>query len=124
MKKGYRMRKNWMGLLVLLATVVMIGCGPKSETVTAPEVAPRDAVRQALEGLAESGQGGSEIGAIMADLDKLAAEDPALAESLKADANAMMTMSGEQVQAKAKEMLKKLEGGGSSEGPEGEGSSD
>ena len=40
---------------------------------------------------------------------------PALADALRADANEMMTMSSSDVQAKAKEMLQKLEGGGSSE---------
>lgn len=113
------MRTNWTGLLMLAVTVVMSGCGPQAETVQEVKVSPRDAVKKALEGIAESGQGGSEIGAMMSDLDKLAAEDAALAESLKADANALMgTMDSAQIKAKAKEMLKKLEGGGGAPAPE------
>ena len=85
---------------------------PGGESVSAPEVAPRDAVRQVLEGIVESGQGGSEIGAVMTELDKLAAEDAALAEELKADAESMMTtMESGKIKAKAKEMLDKLGGG-------------
>lgn len=114
------MRTNWTGLLMLAATVVMFGCGPQAESVQEVKVSPRDAVKQALEGIAESGQGGSEIGAMMGELDKLAAEDAALAETLKADAEAMMMggMSSDQIKAKAKEMLGKLEGGGGAPAPE------
>ena len=113
------MRTNWTGLLMLAVTVVMFGCGPKAETVEEVKLSPRETIKQALEGIAESGQGGSEIGAIMAKLDLLAEEDAALAESLKADANALMgSMDSAQIKAKAKEMLEKLEGGGGAPAPE------
>ena len=82
------------------------------------KVSPREAVKKALEGIVESGQGGSEIGAIMEDLKALSEEDAALAESLSADAQAMMGMGGDQVKAKAQEMLDKLGGGGGEPAPE------
>ena len=112
------MRTKWMGFLILLAAVVMIaGCGgPEAQSVKPTEVTPRDAVRQTLEGIAESGQGGSQIGTLLSDIDKLAAEDSALAADLKADAEPMMmgAMSSDAIKAKAQEMLGKLGGGGES----------
>ncbi len=108
------MRTNWVGFVVLSVVLVLIGCGgPKSESVDAPKVSARDAIQKALEGIAASGQGGSEIGAMMGEIDKLAAEDAALAKDLKAGAQQLMSMSDSaKVKAKANEMLKKLGGGG------------
>lgn len=100
----------------LLLTAVMIsGCGGGggSESVVPPDVSPRDAVKATLEQIAESGQGGSEIGAMMQDLEKLKETDAATADALIQDANALMSTTGgkEAITAKAKEMLAKLESG-------------
>ncbi len=114
------MRTNSIGLLILLVTVAMVGCGPQAEKVDAPEITPSQAIKTALEGIAESGQGGSEIGTLLGEIDKLAAEDAALADSLRPDAEAMMngSLNSDQLKAKAQEMIGKLGGGGGAPAPE------
>jgi hypothetical protein len=101
----------WIRVITLLGIVAVLGCGSKGQKVTPPTVSPKDAVKKALEDIAQSGQGGSAVGAIMSDLEKLKATEQAVAEELIKDANVLMSTNGEdQIKAKAQEMLKKLEG--------------
>lgn len=114
---------SWLRLMLVFAVAaVLAGCGPRAQSVKPPEVSAKEAVTKALEGIAQSGQGGSEIGTIMQDLDRMKATDPQLAEALIEDANQMMSMSNPaQIKAKAQEMLGKLGaggGGGQQEGGE------
>jgi hypothetical protein len=101
---------------VLLAAVVGCGGSIDTESVTPPEVSPRDAIKTALNQMLESGAPGSEIGAVMTSINDLKQTDPALADTLKADADELMGMMSrnnvDAMKAKAQEMLKKLEGGG------------
>jgi cellobiose-specific phosphotransferase system component IIA len=100
--------------LLPLAVALLAGCSSRAPELrgTAQERAPEETVRSVLEGLAESGQSGSEIGQMMQALEKMKATDPAKAEALIEDANQIMKLSGpEAVKAKAKEMLAKLDGG-------------
>ncbi len=109
---------SWLrSMLVLAAVAVLVGCGPRAESVKAPEVSAKEAVTKALQNIAQTGQGGSEIGAIMQDLERMKATDPQLAETLIQDANQMMSLGNPaEVKAKAQEMLGKLgAGGGGSE---------
>ena len=109
---------NWLKGLTLLAVIAMIGgCSDKGQTVKQQSVSPEQSVKAALEDLAKTGQGGSQIGLLMEELGKLKKDKPQLAESLAKDAEKMMSMNSEkQVQALAKEMLKKLATGGSGGG--------
>jgi hypothetical protein len=103
---------SWFRFLVLPVAVVIVGCRPGAESVTPPEVTPVDAVKKALEQVVESGRGGSEIGAMMNDLEAMKATDPQTAEALIEDAKALMSMSDSAaIKAKAKEMLGKLGSG-------------
>ena len=104
---------SWFRFLVLPVGVVIVGCRPGAGSVTPPpEVSPAEAVRKALEQVAESGRGGSEIGAMMNDLEAMKATDPQTAEALIEDAKALMSISDSAaIKAKAKEMLGKLGSG-------------
>jgi hypothetical protein len=103
---------SWIRVITLLGIVAVLGCGSKGEKVTPPTVSAKDSVKKALEGLVESGRGGSEIGAIMRDLETLKATDAALAGELITDARGLMstTLGRDEIKVKAQEMLKKLEG--------------
>ena len=100
--------------LMMLVVVCAIGCGGGSDVevqnvTPPPEKTPVDAVRTTLETIAESGNGGSEVGAMMGSLEEMKATDPAKAEELLADANELMGMSSPaKIKAKAKEMIEKL----------------
>ena len=110
------MSMSWLRMLVLLCVAALTGCfGDDTQQVKPPEVSPKDAVKAALEDVAESGQGGSALGGIMQELSKLEESDPQLAQELRKETQTMMSssMSPDQVKQKAKEMIKKLEGGGS-----------
>jgi hypothetical protein len=99
---------------VLVCFAALIGCGDQSQDVKPPDVTAKERVKQALENVVETGQGGSEIGAIMNELEGLKESDPALAEELMEDAQSFMStqLSSDQLKQKAKDMLKKLEAGG------------
>jgi hypothetical protein len=111
---------NWIRVLTLVGIVAVVGClGSKAERVNAPTVTPREAVKQALEGIAKTGQGGSAIGAVQNKLKELKETEPALAEELSKEANTLMDtrLTQEEIQTKAKAMLQKLEGGTTPEAP-------
>ena len=97
--------------LVLVASVLGCEGGSDPQDVTPPEITARDAVIAALEGIIkEGGAGGSEVGAVMEDIGKIQALDPALAKELE-DAF-MKMMSGTQgfdMRAKAQELLPKVQ---------------
>ncbi len=103
---------NLLRFLVLLGAVAVVGCGPSAQlSGTAEEKAPSDIVKETLEQIAESGQSGSEVGAMMVALEEMRATDAATADALIEDGNALMATSDpEAVKAKAKEMLAKLGG--------------
>lgn len=105
---------NWMRFLILAGVVAVLGClgGNKGERVNAPEVSPKEAVKQKLESIVQTGQGGSAVGAIRKDLEKLRETDPAIAEELTKESSGLMMpgISPDDVKAKAKAMLQKLEG--------------
>ena len=99
---------SWMKVLLLLGFVAMLGCSD-AEKLTDAEPPVKERLKSALEGIAESGQGGSEIGALMNDLEELRKTDPDIATQLVDDATAMMSVGPDQIKAKAQEMLQKLE---------------
>jgi len=107
------MCKSRLLAAVLLAGVVGCGGSVRVESVTPPSITPKQAIKSALEPVAQSGQVGSEIGAVMQQIEALKATDAATAAALEADARSLMSMGpGEAAKAKAKQMLSKLEGGG------------
>ena len=69
-------------------------------------------MRSALQNIAETGSGGSEVGAIMNELSKLEESDPELAKELKTDAAEFMSTRNtpDQLKKRAKDMIKKLDG--------------
>jgi len=103
-------------MLVPVLLLALVGCGGsiKEEKVTPPTVTSKEAIQKALTPIAESGQVGSEIGAVMQDVQALKASDAALAETLQKGLNELMSMSGnpEGAKKKARELLVKLNGGG------------
>jgi len=105
----------WKWTLVVLCLVVsVVGCGDgvQTEAVTPPTVTPKDAIKASLSQVAETGQVGSEIGAVMQHISALKATDAALATTLEKDVNGLMSMgSGDAAKAKAKEIIGKLGGG-------------
>ena len=107
------MGKSKLMAAVLLAGVLGCGSSIREESVTPPSITPKQAIKSALEPVAQSGQVGSEIGAVMQQIEALKATDAATATALENDARALMSMgSGDAAKAKAKEMLGKLGGGG------------
>jgi hypothetical protein len=97
----------------LLAGVVGCGGSIRQETVTPPSVTPKEAIKAALGPVSQTGQVGSEIGAVMLQIEALKATDAATAAALEEDARSLMSMGpGEAAKAKAKQMLSKLEAGG------------
>ena len=97
----------------LLAGVLGCGGSIREESVTPPSITPKEAIKSALEPVAQTGQVGSEIGAVMQQVEALKATDAATAEALEQDVRSLMSMGpGEEAKAKAKEILSKLEGGG------------
>ena len=105
----------WLRMLVLASFVGLIGCGGGLETknVKPPDVTVKEKIINMLEGIAETGQGGSEVGGVMQELEKLKETDPALAEELMQDADSMMStrISSSQLKSKAQDMIDKLEQG-------------
>jgi hypothetical protein len=105
----------WIRVLTLIGIASVLGCGSgalKGEKVEAPKIPAKEAVKNALKPIAESGQGSSAVGAIKNELKKLKESDPALAEELSKDADELMStrLSPEEVKAKANAMIQKLDG--------------
>jgi len=101
--------KSLSRLALLAAAVSVSGCEPASTPVEAPSGGVAQLIKQNLQNPAETGQTGSEMMQIEQDLEKLAAEDPAKAETAKKDFAALKAAkSPDQIKAKAKEMMGKL----------------
>lgn len=104
----------WAKVLTLaICAALLVGCGGTgAESVKPPDLTPKEKIKEVLEGLIETGQGGSEIGVIMQEVEPLKETDPALASELEEAARTMMSsgMSGSQLKNKAQELLDKLEG--------------
>lgn len=99
----------WLKCLVLLSAAPVLGCGSDAQSVTPPEVTAKRAVIQALEQIVESGQGGSEMGAALQEVDKLHSLDPDLAKEITDELTKMMGGSSQvDVKAKAQELLDKV----------------
>ena len=96
------------GLVCL--SLFTVGCGsnlPKPVSVTPPTAPP--ALKQMLDGVAESGELGSGGGALETELDNLAKTDESKAKILKADLEKLQKLSDpEAVKALAKQMAEKL----------------
>jgi hypothetical protein len=106
------MLRIWASILLVFALVV-VGCsqgtGPGPQKVQPVQVQPTDAIRSALESVGKTGQLGSEGLTIQENIEKLRASDPAKAEELAKDYEALQGMSDPaKVKAKAQEMLGKL----------------
>lgn len=99
-------------VLVVVCVVAILGCGGGGEAVKPPDTTAKDQVKQFLEGVAERGAAGSEMGAIMERLKFLEETEPELAADLRKDAQSIMSQqnSPQQIKQKAKDMLQKLEG--------------
>jgi hypothetical protein len=112
--KGVEVEMTFSRWLVLLVAVAIVGCQPGAESVTPPaEKTGADAVRETLEGVVQTGEGGSALGAMMDAIEQMKADDPETAAALEADATEIMGMSDPaKVKAKAQEMLDKLGSGG------------
>jgi len=96
-------------LTLLALALSVVGCEPASTPVEAPSGGVAQLIKQNLQNPAETGEIGSEMMQIEQDLEKLAAEDPAKAETAKkAFAALKAAKSPDQVKAKAKEMMGKL----------------
>jgi DNA-directed RNA polymerase subunit F len=99
----------WLKCLVLLAAVPLLGCGSDAQQVTPPEVTAKEAVIKALEGLVESGQGGSEMGAALQEVDKLHSVDPELTKEIVDELTKMMSGTTQvDIKVKAQELLDKV----------------
>lgn len=98
--------------MLLLAVCTCLGCtASQSESVQEIKRTPKEEVKAILEQVAEKGAQGSELGALMEKLGPLRETEAALADSLEKQGMALMGgASQDQVKAKAKEMLKELEG--------------
>ncbi len=98
-------------LLACFATAI-IGCTDDTVEVTPPDTSAKESVRAALQNVADTGSGGSEVGAIMNELKKLEETDPELAKELSTDAAELMSTrnTSDQLKQKAKDMIKKLDG--------------
>ncbi|MCS7237786.1 MAG: hypothetical protein NZ899_05880 [Thermoguttaceae bacterium] len=100
-------------LLVAAAIGFVGGCGgstgPGAQKVQPVQVQPTDAMRSALESIAQSGQVGSEGLTIQENIEKLRASDASKADQLAKDYQELQaTTDPAKVKAKAAEMLKKL----------------
>ena len=98
------------GLCGLCLSLAFAGCSgndlPKPVSVT-PGASP--ALKQMLDGVAESGELGSGAEAIQTELDNLAKTDAAKAKALKADLEKMQKLSEpDEVKGLAKQMAGKL----------------
>ena len=103
---------RFLPLLVLVA--MFLGCQSDTESVAPPpEVSPEQAVRSTLERVAETGEGGSELGAIMGDIAKIKETDAEKGEALEKGVTEMMSAGKpEVVKEKAKALLETLGPGG------------
>lgn len=99
-------------VIVVACVVAILGCGDGGQAVKPPDTTAKEKMKQYLENIAQTGAGGSEMGAIMEEVKKLEETDPALAAELKEDAQAFMSTqnSPQQLKQKAKDMIQKLEG--------------
>jgi len=90
-----------------------LGCtseASKTQPVQPPQISPVDAIRSALQSVAQSGQLGSEGLSIQENIQKLRATDAAKADALAADYQELEAAGADaaKVKAKAQEMLGKL----------------
>ncbi len=99
----------WLKGLVLLPMLAIVGCGTDAKEVTPPSVTAKEAVMAGLAGIVESGQGGSEIGAMMNEVEKLRPEAPELADELVKELTNMMSSTSQvDIKAKAQELYDKV----------------
>ena len=102
---------DWISRVGLLSVACLLasGCGTGSEAVAPPSGGIKSLIKANLENPMKTGQIGSESMAIGMDIDKLEAEDSALAAELKKDlADLQKASSPSAVKAKAKAMSDKL----------------
>jgi hypothetical protein len=105
--------------LMLILVTASVGCGGgrgNSESRTQPEVTPREAIKKSLTRMLESGAPGSEIGGVLEGIEALQKSEPAVAASLKEEADELVRLMSLEdhagMQAKIDEMLVELEGTG------------
>ncbi len=99
-------------MLLLLGVALLIGCGQDVERVEPVEgPPPREELQTILEHVAQTGQGGSELGLVMEKINDIEETDPALAAALRDDANELMSLMGNPpaLQGKARDMLETLD---------------
>ena len=96
-------------LCVALVALTFSGCGPGSTEVQPIAVSPKDMLKANLQSPAETGTLGSEMVVIEENIEKLAAEDAAKADVLRADLEELKKANNpSKVKSKAKEMIGKL----------------
>ncbi len=111
---------SWFRFFVLAAVAIgIVGCGGgvKERKIKIEEKTSEEVIKQYLNEIIKSGQGGSEFGLIIQEAAAMKKEHPekaALADELSKKAEAMMKEgTPDKIKAGAQEMLKLLESGGS-----------
>ena len=95
-----------------MGIALIAGCSEGEKGNEADPVGREYAIK-ALEGIIESGQGGSEIGLVVEELQKLKETEPELAEKLIEESNNLMSAeNSDQLKERAQAMLDQLTGGG------------
>ncbi len=110
---------NLPRFLILILVTALVGCGGgrrNSDSTPQSEVTPRDAIKKSLNRMLESGAPGSEIGGVLEGIEALRESEPAVASTLKEDADELVRLMSLEdragMQAKIDEMLLQLEGTG------------
>lgn len=100
--------KNVILFACLALFVLLLGCGPGSDTSAPVETSPADMVKQSLQSVVEGGDLGSGEETVRSSIEKLKATDAAKADELSADLDELVTLQGDAAKKKAQEMIDKL----------------
>ena len=101
-------------ILVLVSLFLGLGCTHRKEnTAVSADKTAKEHMKSMLEGVAETGRGGSELGAVKQELKRLEKTDPELARLLEQDLESLMASAADRPQRKriAEEMIETLENG-------------
>ncbi|MBA2115987.1 hypothetical protein [Bremerella alba] len=85
-----------------------LGCGPGSTPVPPNPTPPAELIKTDLSYIVETGQVGSEMDTIRANIEKINEEDPTKGVELQEDFNQLEKARGNQARSIAKKMMEKL----------------